>query len=143
MGYFMTDWWWSTWMFIYSFCQMCVLCLQCIILWSSTALLVTLSLLCPNILLRICAQISLNYNLLIGERQVKQFWNLKIQVLGMRRQKILKRMVSEISHISFVIFSLWLFHRFFTSTPTLSNFQIIHLPALNFHDIYNIQPTNT
>jgi len=137
MGYFMTDWRWSTWMFIPSV-KYVVLCLQCILLWSSTALLVTLSLLCPNILLGIWAQISLNYNLLIGVRQVKQFWNLKIQVLGLGRQKILKRMASEISHISFAIFSLWLFCQFFTSTPTLSYFQIIHLPVLNLHGIYNI-----
>jgi hypothetical protein len=137
MGYFMPDWKWGKWMFIYSFCQICVLRLQCIVLWCSSTLLVTLSLLRLNMLLRICVQISLNYNLLIGETQVKQFWNLKIQVLGLGRQKILNRMVSEISHISFAIFSLWLLRRFFTSTPTLY-FQIIYLPALNLHGIYNI-----
>lgn len=68
-------------MLIYSFCRICVLYLQCILLWSSTALLVTLSLLRPNILLRICAQRSLNCNLLIGERQVKQ---LKFENSGFR-----------------------------------------------------------
>jgi len=64
-------------MFIYSFCQICVLCLQCILLWSFTALLVTLSLLRTNILLRIFALIPLNYNLLIVERKVKQFLKFK------------------------------------------------------------------
>jgi hypothetical protein len=41
-----------------------------------------LSLLCPNILLRICAQIPLNYNLLIVERKVKLF--LKLEYSGFR-----------------------------------------------------------
>lgn len=56
-----------------SFCQICVLGLQCILLWSCTSLLVTSSLLRPNMLLRISVQIFFNYNLLIGETQVKQF----------------------------------------------------------------------